>query len=82
MLIARRRLLATSAMVATLEGDEPFLADAYGDPAAGHQVQFAVSTSGPLDLVVLGEQGLGAQATAIRFTRALARGLARNLTQC
>ncbi len=56
-----------AALVGTLEGDEPFLAEACGDPTAGHAVVLVIRFAGPLDLELLGRTGKGAIPTAERY---------------
>lgn len=54
-------------MIGTLEGDEPLLDGACGDPAVGHDVVLVVSRSGPLDLELLGSEQIGAVPVIERF---------------
>ncbi len=54
-------------MIGTLEGDEPLLDGACGDPAVGHDVVLVVSRSGPLDLEVMGSKQIGAVPIFERF---------------
>ena len=56
-----------AAMLGTLRGDEPFLENACGDRNAGSRIVLAVSYSGPGDLVVMGEQGIGAIDIVVQF---------------
>ena len=54
-------------MIGTLEGDEPLLDGACGDPAVGHNVVLVVSRSGRLDLEVLGSEAIAAMPIVERF---------------
>lgn len=56
-----------ASMLGTLQGDEPFLENACGDLDAGSRIVLAVDYSGPGDLVVLGQQGIGAIDLVAQF---------------
>ncbi len=56
-----------ASLLGTLQGDEPFLEGACGDRDAGSRIVLAVSYSGPVDLVVLGQRKIGAVAIMAQF---------------